>query len=45
MPSQTQKRAVVTPEARITTSSLPRARFPSPSSAPINAPTGSRSKR
>ncbi len=40
-PSHRQKRAVVTPEARITTSSLPRARLPSPSSAPIRAPTGS----
>jgi hypothetical protein len=40
-PSHTQKRAVVTPEARITTSSLPRARLPRPSSAPISTPTGS----
>jgi hypothetical protein len=42
-PSHAQNRTVVTPEARITTSSLPRARLPSPSSAPIRAPTGSRS--
>ena len=39
--SQTQNRAVVMPEARITTSSLPRARLPSPSSEPIRAATGS----
>ncbi len=33
-----------TPEARVTTSSLPAARFPNPINAPINAPIGSNSK-
>ncbi len=40
-PSQPQKRSVDTPAARITTSSLPRARLPRPSSVPISAATGS----
>jgi hypothetical protein len=40
-PSHQQNRSVVIPEARITTSSLPRARLPIPSSAPMSAPTGS----
>ncbi len=39
--SQLQNWNVVMPDARITTSSLPRARLPSPSSDPISAATGS----